>query len=63
MDWVDGGLSGGWMARRVTVANLVTVLVLICYYSFCYNGLFLLGFQGKPPAPTFGKEADFRQIG
>lgn len=51
------------MARRVTVANLVTVLVLICYYSFCYNGLFLLGFQGKPPAPTFGKEADFRQIG
>ena len=59
---VDGGLSGGWMVRRSTIAGLVTVLVLNCYYSFRYKRLFLPGFQGKWPASPTGRTARFQWI-
>ena len=53
MDAVDGAPSREWIpppGRGATVVVLVTVLVLNQCFSFCYNGLFLPGFQGKPPA-------------
>jgi hypothetical protein len=62
MDRVDGGLSGAWMVRRATVANSVTVLVPIRYYSFCYNRICLSGFQGEPPASATGRTAGFKWI-
>ncbi|TWS01948.1 hypothetical protein FIV36_22535 [Pseudomonas extremaustralis] len=62
MDGVDGGLSGQWMAHRRTVALSVTVLVLKCYYSFCYKRLFWPRFQGKPPTSATGRQARFEWI-
>jgi hypothetical protein len=42
---LDGwGLIRGIDGERLIVAVLVTVLVLNCYYSFCYNRLFLARF-------------------
>ncbi|CAD0264355.1 hypothetical protein DENIT_20247 [Pseudomonas veronii] len=60
--WMAGYQAGGWR-QGVTVVISVTVLVLKRYYSFCYNPLFLPGFQGKRPAPTFGRTAEIRRIG
>jgi hypothetical protein len=62
MDWVDGGLSGEWMARPQTVALSVTVLVMNRDYSFCNNRLFLPGFQGKQPASASGRTARLEWI-
>ncbi|MHA6573349.1 hypothetical protein [Pseudomonas yamanorum] len=59
MDEMDEGLSEGWMGAIVTVAGLVTVLVLNRYFSFCNKSLFLLGFQGKPPASRTRKNSTF----
>jgi len=40
-----------------TIAGLVTDLVSNRYFSFCYKSLFLLGFQGEPPASLNAKKS------
>jgi hypothetical protein len=51
----------GW-GLLATVAGLVTVLVSNRYFSFCNKSLFLLGFQGKPPASRTWKNSKFLWI-
>ncbi|MDQ0652509.1 hypothetical protein [Pseudomonas cedrina] len=62
MGRVDYGLSGEWMARAVTVAVCVTVLVTNRHYSSCYKQLCLAGFQGEQPASTAGRKARLEWI-
>ncbi|WP_177326580.1 hypothetical protein [Pseudomonas sp. CHM02] len=62
MRQVDGGLSGAWMGRVATVADLATVLVMNRHYSFCNKRLFLPGFQGKRPASATRRKARFKWI-
>ncbi|MGK9417319.1 hypothetical protein ACSSUR_14400 [Pseudomonas cedrina] len=59
---VDYGLSGEWMARAVTVAVCVTVLVMNRHYLSCYKPLCLAGFQGQRPASTAGRKPDLNGL-
>jgi len=54
---MDCNIAGRWVAARTTVAQAATVLVLNRYFSFCNKSLFLLGFQGKPPASRTWKNS------
>ncbi|MBC3302381.1 hypothetical protein H0Z09_14725 [Pseudomonas sp. SWRI18] len=59
---VDYGLSGEWMARAVTVAVCVTVLVMNRHYLSCNKPLCLVGFQGQRPTSTAGRKARLEWI-